>query len=186
MQHRGKKAALAAAACGMAVVLGTEPASAAIKPGSTETAAISTPNNSITTSLAGVDHRGGEGCLKTALFTGRVTWHLGKVTKSSIEVKSVDVKFQGLRGAGMGGYYLVGGDGKAAWRTTWRPAPYKPSKEDSRNYKINKTVAASSAKPMQLTLPFTTDQAPSGEPVSCYGQGTFLFQLKPGKYTSHD
>ncbi|GAA0391464.1 hypothetical protein GCM10010357_10190 [Streptomyces luteireticuli] len=172
--------------CSAIMMLGAGPAEAAIRPGVTTTAEIRNSSNEIKTSLVGLDTRGRDGCASSALFTAQVRWHLGKVTASSIEIKSFDLEAKGLRKTAIQGMSVSNGAHAGVWRTTWRPAPYEPSGWNKRNYVINKNVSTNASKPIQLNVNFNMTQARSGEPVACYGQSNFLFQLKPGRYTTND
>ncbi|WP_150112939.1 hypothetical protein [Streptomyces violaceusniger] len=131
----------------------------------------------------GVDHRETETCRKSAYLLGSIKWNTGKVTKKSIRVKSVTILYQGGRTAGLGGQSLRSeATNKTYWSNPYRLDPYKPDGPRYYTFKINKTIPATSKKPLQFQTNWST-AGKSGELPWCWGQSHFLYQLVPGRYS---
>ncbi|MEV5385400.1 hypothetical protein [Streptomyces sp. NPDC052721] len=157
------------------------------KPGTTTVAEIRSRPNTIHSALVGRDRRNLRTCRSTAYFFQSVVWHLGKVTKKSIQVRSLDLWQQGGREVTYGSLKLSRGtDGKQVWlKEYWQIPRYRPNRLKITKFKVNKTVPVRPDKPIQLAVNWE-DGGQRGERGDCYGTGQFIFKLKPGRYTHEE
>ncbi|WP_030203835.1 hypothetical protein [Streptomyces sp. NRRL S-87] len=189
MNKQLKAVAFTTAAAGAAVMMAVTPASAAVTPGASTIVAKSSTPNTATSSLAGWDARRARGCTSGAYLLGRVTYHLGRVTATSVELKSFDLELTGGKVTQVGGIRIARGtDGKQVWGNPWSIPPYTPSRTQKKNYPVNKVIPAGEAraKAIQLTVYWNVSQARGGEPADCWGQGDFIFKVRPGRFTYNE
>ncbi|MEV7414219.1 hypothetical protein [Streptomyces sp. NPDC089919] len=181
--------ATTATAAGAAVMMAVTPAVAAVTPGASTIIAKSSTPNSVKSSLAGDDSRGQRGCTNASYFLGRVTYNVGKVTATSVEIKSFDLELTGGKTTQIGGIHISRGtDGKQVWGVPYSIPKYVPNRSQTKRYTVNKVIPAGEAraKAIFLVVNFSTDMAASGEPVWCYGRGNFVFKVRPGTYTHNE
>ncbi|MET8562746.1 hypothetical protein ABZV75_19895 [Streptomyces flaveolus] len=157
------------------------------KPGTTTVAEIRSRPNTIHSALVGRDRRNLRTCKSTAYFFQSVVWRLGKVTKKSIQIKSLDLWQQGGREVTYGSLKMLRGtDGKQVWlKKYWQIPRYQPNRLKITKFKVNKTVPVRPNKPIQLLVNWE-DGGKRGERGDCYGQSLFIFKLKPGTYTHEE
>ncbi|MEV0257054.1 hypothetical protein AB0H82_22725 [Streptomyces sp. NPDC050732] len=142
--RRGATLATIATVTGMVATLGAGTSSAAgMKPGADSWAKIKSGTQTVRSGIAGVDRSGDRGCYDNNTYNAIVTWKLGKVTKSSIRVKSIDIRHSNGRAIHVGNYALVD-DNSRRWN---KVNPGNVAKgAHHRKYKINKTLKVKSHK----------------------------------------
>lgn len=125
----------------------------------------------------GVNKNGYSECKAHAVSMEKVTWNLGKVTRSSARVKSIKVSYYNERKLHVGSAYLNDGNHRERWRKSngW----IIPKGSTSRTYKINKTVKFSKRKPLNFMLHVELGRA--NEPVWCHPKVKLYFYLKPNR-----
>ncbi|MFJ6791257.1 hypothetical protein [Streptomyces angustmyceticus] len=157
------------------------------KPGTTTVAEIRSRPNTIHSALVGRDRRNRRTCRSTAYHFQSVVWHLGKVKKRSIQIKSVDLWKQGGREVFFGSLKMLRGtDGKQIWlKQHWEIPRYRPSRLKITKFKVNKTVPVRPNKAIQLHVNWLDGGKPR-ERGDCYGDQLFIFQLKPGRHTHEE
>ena len=93
-------------------------ADAGMKPGTDSVAKISSRGQKITSGIAGQDNTDDRHCRGNATWNAIVYWNLGKVTKSSIHVKSIKVRYSNGRRIHVGSVRLVD-DNSQRWIKGW-------------------------------------------------------------------
>ncbi|MBB4712816.1 hypothetical protein [Streptomyces luteogriseus] len=168
---RGLTLATIATAAGVAATLGTAPAQASsMKPGTDTYVKVSTKAQSITSGVAGVDRSEDKGCFSDNTYNAIVTWKLGKVTKSSIRVNSIDIRHSNGRKIYVGNYALVD-DNKRVWN---KVAPGDVGKgAHHRKYTINKTLQVKKHK-AYLVMKTTISSRKNEDALFC-GQSAYIY-----------
>ena len=168
---RGLTLATLATAVGVAATLGTAPAQASsMKPGTDTYVKVSTKAQNITSGVAGVDRSEDKGCFSDNTYNAIVTWKLGKVTKSSIRVNSIDIRHSNGRKIYVGNYALVD-DNKRVWN---KVAPGDVGKgAHHRKYTINKTLQVKKHK-AYLVMKTTISSRKNEDALFC-GQSAYIY-----------
>ena len=168
---RGLTLATLATAVGVAATLGTAPAQASsMKPGTDTYVKVSTKAQNITSGVAGVDRSEDKGCFSDNTYNAIVTWKLGKVTKSSIRVNSIDIRHSNGRKIYVGNYALVD-DNKRVWN---KVAPGDVGKgAHHRKYTINKTLQVKKHK-AYLVMKTTISSRKNEDALFC-GPAAYIY-----------
>ncbi|OEJ25185.1 hypothetical protein AR457_12655 [Streptomyces agglomeratus] len=156
-------------------------AQAAIKPGTTDVARVSNAGQTITTGLAGIDKAHQDTCKAGAGWNARVTWKLGKVTRTSIRVKSVKISYSvgETRKLAVGSVVLGHNTGGTVFSD---PYPYSNRAGlTTRSHTINKTVKATKRKPGSLGIRASLMNRKPGEMPWCTPDTWLYFYIKPNR-----
>ncbi|WP_157987166.1 hypothetical protein [Streptomyces atratus] len=139
-------------------------------PGTTTYAKVKSGKQTLRSGIAGVDP---DGCKPGAGWNAIVTWNLGKVTKDSIRVNSINIRHSNGRKLNVGSLSIVD-DTKTVWNKGY--GWYLPKGAINKPYTINKTLKVKKHK-AYLVIRGQIADAPN-ERIECHQITRVYFYLK--------